>query len=534
MERAVAGLGAAAGVAIGPACRIHTLSTMERTAGTPDEERAALAGAIDSAVTEVTALADAQEGEAADILGFQVAMLGDDALAEDAFAAIAGGAPAHRAWQAALDTEIDGYLAADDPYFRARSADLEDIRDRVLRHLLGVPEAEFVPGAVLVAQDIQPSQFLAVDWSRGGAVALGAGSPSSHVAMLARARAVPMVVGLGASWAELAGVLAVDGDAGIVIVEPSPATLSETRRRAVSRREAAADAQRGLVEPAVTRDGTPIQVWLNVAGLDDVAGFPPEACDGIGLTRTEFLVEGALDDEERQLALYRELVRWADGRPVTIRTLDAGGDKPIPGYTVDGEANPFLGLRGIRLSLRHPERFGVQLRALARAAADGPVRVMLPMVTGQDEIDAAERLLDGTLEDLRSAGLPHARPQLGAMVEVPAFALAAGQVRADFLSIGSNDLTQYATAASRDDPRVARYADTLHPGVLALIGFVARDGAVDGRSVSLCGDAGADPRLIPALLRTGLRSLSIAPGLVAAAKAAIRTVDLTRETDRDG
>ncbi len=533
MERAVAGLGAAAGVAIGPAFPMSALPAVERVAGMPDEERSALAGAIRAAAAEVAALAAAQVGEAAEILGVQVAMLEDDALAEDAFAAIASGTPADHAWRSTLGVEIDGYLAADDPYFRARSTDIADIRDRVLRRLLGVSQPELVSGAVLVAEDLQPSQFLAVDWSRGGGVALGAGSPSSHVAMLARARGVPMVVGLGPSWAALAGLLAVDGDAGVVIVEPSPATLSDIRRRALARREAAGAAERRLLEPAVTLDGTPIQVRVNVAGLSDVAGFAPGACDGIGLVRTEFLVEGALDDEERQLELYRELVTWAQGRPVTIRTLDAGGDKPVPGYTVDGETNPFLGLRGVRLSLRHPERFMIQLRALARASAEGPVRVMLPMVTNQGEIDEAGRLLDRAVEDLRAAGLPHARPPLGVMVEVPAFALAVGEARADFLSIGSNDLTQYATAASRDDPRVAPYADPLHPGVLALVGHVAGQGGAGGREVSLCGDAGGDPRLIPALLRAGLRGLSVAPGLVAAAKAAIRTTDLTRETGRD-
>jgi phosphotransferase system enzyme I (PtsI) len=535
MERAFAGLGAAAGVAVGPACVVRALSGLDRRAGTPGEERAALAAAIRSSAAEVAALADAQSGEAAEILGFQVAMLEDDALSEGAFAAVDGGTPAHEAWRAALDAEIEGYLAAEDPYFRARSADLADIRDRVLRRLMGLGQAEFAPGAVLVAEDLQPSQFLAMDWSQGGAVALGGGSPTSHVAMLARARDVPMVVGIGASWAGLSGLLAVDGDAGAVVEAPSPATLAEARRRADARRDAAAEARRRVAEPASTRDGTPVQVLLNVAGLADIEGFPPEACDGIGLVRTEFLAGAALDDEEGQFALYRDLVSWAGGRPVTIRTLDAGGDKPIPGYTVDGEANPFLGLRGIRLSLRHPDRFRVQLRALARAAAEGPVRVMLPMVTRQGEIDEAADLLDRAVAELRDAGVAHARPLLGVMVEVPALACAAETVRADFLSIGSNDLTQYATAAARDDAAVAPYADPLHPGVLALIRHVARNGSDGGRRpVSLCGDAGGDPRLIPALLRAGLRSLSVAPGLVAAAKAAIREVDLAEEAGHGG
>jgi phosphotransferase system enzyme I (PtsI) len=527
MERAVSGLAAAGGVAVGPCVLIRALSGLRREVGSPADERSALSAAIAAALADIAALAATVTGEAAEVLGFQIAMLEDDALAEEAFATIASGTAADIAWRDALDTEIAGYLGSDEEYFRARSADLEDIRDRVLRRLMGAADTTSDPGAILVAEDLQPSQFLAADWSRGGGIALGSGSPTSHVAMLARARNVPMVVGLGPAWSDLAGVLVIDGDTGRVVVSPSAETLSETEVRAASRREAAAQAQSRIMEPASTRDGVAVQVLVNVAGLDDVAGFAPEACDGVGLTRTEFLVEQALDDEERQFALYRDLVRWAGGRPVTIRTLDAGGDKPIVGYTVDGEANPFLGLRGIRLSLRHPDLFAVQLRALCRAASEGPVRIMLPMVTLQDEIDAASLMLDAVLTELSARGVPHARPQLGVMVEVPALALSVETIRADFLSIGSNDLTQYATAAARDDGGVASYADPLHPGVLALIAHVARNGSAGGRSVSLCGDAAGDPRLIPALLHAGLRSLSVAPGLVARAKEAIRSVDLS-------
>jgi phosphotransferase system enzyme I (PtsI) len=531
MERALKGLGAAPGFAVGPAHLVRALGDARREAGSPPEERAALVQAIAAAIDGIAALSATQSGEAADVLGFQIAMLEDEALSEGAFAAIDAGTPAEIAWRDALDGEIAGYLDSGDDYFRARSADLEDIRDRVLRRLLGLAETAHAPGAVLVAEDLQPSQFLSADWSRGGGVVLGAGSPTSHVAMLARARAVPMVVGVGSDWRGLDGLLALDGDAGGVIVAPAAETLARVAGKAQARREAAAQAEARRLEPAVTLDGTAIQVLVNVAGLDDVADFPPEACDGVGLTRTEFLVEKALDDEERQYALYRDLVRWAAGRPVTIRTLDAGGDKPIPGYTVDGESNPFLGLRGIRLSLRHPRLFVVQLRALCRAAHHGPVRIMLPMVTRQDEIDETAALLEGVLVALEAEGVPHARPQLGVMVEVPALALAVETVRADFLSIGSNDLTQYATAAARDDAGAAAYADPLHPGVLALIAHVARKGSAGGRSVGLCGDAGGDPRLIPALLRCGLRSLSVAPGLVAQAKAAIRTVDLSEPSE---
>jgi phosphotransferase system enzyme I (PtsI) len=206
--------------------------------------------------------------------------------------------------------------------------------------------------------------------------------------------------------------------------------------------------------------------------------------------------------------------------------LDAGGDKPIQGVTVDGESNPFLGLRGIRLSLRNPALFQIQLRALARAAAQGDLRVMLPMVTVPAELEAGRKLLGEALASLAHDNMPAGRPKLGIMIEVPAAAIAVDQFDADFFSIGSNDLTQYVTAAGRDIGTVADLADPLNPAVLRLIASVARHGRETGREVSLCGDAGGDPRVISALLRAGLRSLSVAPAFVGAAKQAIAATDL--------
>lgn len=356
---------------------------------------------------------------------------------------------------------------------------------------------------------------------------LGSGSPSSHVAMLARGRSVPMVVGIGSEWEAVSGTVIVDGVAGVVLTGPSQASIARARRLANELGRLRDQAEARKSQPALTRDGTRIAVMVNVAGLADVAALAPEACDGIGLTRTEFLVEQFLRDETAQLGAYAGLLRWAAGRPVTIRTLDAGGDKPIAGYTHDGEANPFLGLRGIRLSLRHPEIFRVQLRALARAAAIGPLKIMLPMVTTAHELEQTRALLEAVLVDLAAENMPHAMPALGIMVEVPAAAMAVASFDAAFYSIGSNDLTQYATAAARDGPQVASYADVLHPGVLAMIAHVARHGAETGREVSLCGDAGGEPRAIAALLRAGIRTVSVSPGLLALAKDAIRGVDLS-------
>jgi phosphotransferase system enzyme I (PtsI) len=520
------GRAASPGLAIGPVT-VLTAAVARRTAtGDPAREAVALKAAIEGATAEVAELIATVQGEAADILEFQVAMLEDDALTEGAYDAISAGVAADQAWRSALDAEIKGYRAAEDEYFRARVADLVDIRDRVLAHLSGAATATKITGGSIVAcDDISPSIFLAADWTRGGAIALAAGSPSSHVAMLARARGAPMVVGLGPlSWNGHTPALAlVDGDAGTVIFDPEPETrrLFEHRMAAANVARAAADA--GRAEPAYTVDGRRIAVLLNVAAPEDLAGLDPAICDGIGLVRTEFLFEASqgLPDEDTQYAVYRRILEWAEGRPVTIRTLDAGGDKPIAGLTIDGESNPFLGLRGIRLSLTRPEVFRVQLRALSRAAVHGELKVMLPMIAVPSELDSAGAMLDAEFTALKAEGIACARPPLGIMVEVPAAALCAEDFGAAFYSIGSNDLTQYTMAAARDIGAVADLNDTGNPAVLALIVRTVEAGRKRSVEVSLCGDAAADTRLTAPLLATGLTTLSVSPIAVARLKAAI-------------
>lgn len=520
---------ASPGLAIGPVAVLTSAVASRAAKGDPDHETAALKAAIEGAAAELAELIATVHGEAAEILEFQVAMLGDDALAEGAYEAVAAGAAADEAWRAALDGEIAGYRAAEEEYFRARATDLVDIRDRVLALLNGADTIAKISGdSVVMGDDISPSTFLAVDWTRGGAIALAAGSPSSHVAMLARARGAPMVVGLGPlPWNGQPPSLAlVDGDAGTVIFDPKPETrrLFERRMAAANAAQIAADA--GRLKPALTADGRRIAVLLNVAAPEDLTGLDPAICDGIGLVRTEFLFEGSrgMPDEDAQYAVYRRILDWAAERPVTIRTLDAGGDKPIAGLTIDGERNPFLGVRGIRLSLARPEVFRVQLRALCRAAIYGTLKVMLPMITVPAELDRANAILDAEFEALRAEGITCARPPLGIMVEVPAAALCAEDFGAAFYSIGSNDLTQYTMAAARDIGAVADLNDAGHPAVLALIARTVEAGRKRGLEVSLCGDAAADTRLTNALLATGLTSLSVSPIAVARLKAAIAGV----------
>jgi phosphotransferase system enzyme I (PtsI) len=264
-----------------------------------------------------------------------------------------------------------------------------------------------------------------------------------------------------------------------------------------------------------------------LANIDDpgqLDRLAPETCDGIGLTRTEFLFEHGAPDEDAQLQIYRRILAWAAGRPVTIRTLDAGGDKPLPGITIDGERDPFLGVRGLRLSLLRPEVFRVQLRALARAAADGPLKIMVPMVTCPGELAEAREHLEAVLAELAAKGVANGRPALGMMVETPAAALTADAFAADFYSIGSNDLTQYVTAAARDNPRVAGLARADNPAVLELIARTAAAGRARGVEVSLCGDMASRPELLRPLLATGLRTLSVAPAQIGRVKQALAEI----------
>jgi phosphoenolpyruvate-protein phosphotransferase (PTS system enzyme I) len=519
------GHAAAPGLAAGPLIRLRDKPTAARSASSPETERAALLRAMEQAASDLARLLDAQTSEAAAILEFQLALLEDADLTSAAFAEIDAGAPADHAWRHALDAQIAGYASAEDSYFRARSADLVDLRDRVLRALSGDAgvDLRLPAGAILVADDLPPSRFLEIDWRCSVGVALIFGSASSHVAMLARARGVPMVVGLGDIPAVDGTLALLDAERGEIEIAPSAARLAEWRERTAALTARREEEQRHLAGPAITASGRRIHTMINIQGLIDLKSDASAHADGIGLVRTEFLFQqqGALPDEAAQYRVYREILDWAGARPVTIRTLDAGGDKPIPGVTIDGEANPFLGVRGLRLSLRRRGLFKTQLRALARAGSSGHLKVMLPMVTTPAELREARGLLDEVLAELASEGLPARRPALGIMVEVPAAALAIDRFDADFYSIGSNDLVQYLTACDRGNGELVALADPLNPAVLELIERTVAHGRRTGAPVSLCGDMAADPRCVPALLDCGLEELSVAPPALGLLKAAI-------------
>ena len=537
-ERVLRGRAASPGVAIGPLVRLPRLEMAPAQATVtrrgehlvireqvePVAERARLEAAIEQARAELAALAAASEGMGADILEFQLALLEDPALVEEALDSIARGSSAPWAWAHTLFVQTMAYEDSEDEYFQARASDLRDVEQRVARALGGVETSPppMLPGGVLVAEDLAPSSFLGLDWSVLGGIALERGSPSSHVAMLARARGVPMATNLGE--VPESGEAALDGEAGMLVVRPEAATRTRYLARLEERRREDAEASARLTGPAVTADGVRIEVMLNI---DDPAAVGDDllaAADGVGLFRTEllFLNRPELPDENEQCRAYGGLLERLRGKPCIVRTLDIGGDKPLPGLGLPEEANPFLGLRGLRLCLERPELFRPQVRALLRAAVRGPLKVMLPMVATAAELAEARAVFAACLAELLAEGAEARLPPLGIMVETPAAAITIDLIPADFLSIGSNDLTQYVMAASRDgEGRVGALNDPLQPAVLRLIGQVVRHGLTAGVPVSLCGDMASEPAGAAALLGLGLRRLSVAPAALGRVKQAV-------------
>jgi phosphoenolpyruvate-protein phosphotransferase (PTS system enzyme I) len=515
------GKSAARGIARGPLLRLVTAKSGVRQSRSKIDEQQALTDALEASRLDLAALVEkVKDEDAGAILSFQIALIEDENLAAPAFALITEGEAAGRAWAAAIDPEIASYEQADDPYFRARASDLRDLRERVLRRLAGEVDKAIPPGMIVAAEDMPPSVFLATDWHDGG-LALRRGSPSSHVAILARSRGVPMIVGVDIDHLESGVDVVLDADSGALIVNPDTKQRADYDRR-VAELVAAREAASSFAGPVSTASGEPVQLMINVTGLAELRDLEPSQVDGIGLMRTEFLFQEreTLPTEEEQYRIYRQMAEWAAGRPVTIRTLDAGGDKPIAGLTEAGELNPFLGVRGVRLSLRRLDVFRLQIRALARAAVVGNLKVMVPMVTMPEELVRCRALFRDIVEELRAEGHEAAMPPVGMMVEVPAAAIAVEDFIADFYSIGSNDLIQYVMAASRDEPQLG---DLTRPSraFFNLIAHVVDYANHSGREVSLCGDLAGDPEQVASLLDQGLRIFSVAPGALHAVRAAI-------------
>ncbi len=525
-EQFLLGQPAAGGIAKG-VLRVLAPESMDDMSFRAGED---LSTALERARRELTRLIEREQGTAGDILEFQLALLEDEDFLQPVRIREREGHSWQEAWREVLDAEITAYRDSGDEFLAARADDLKDLRQRVLG--TGMVLSDIGDDAILAAVDLTPSQFLQAYAEGVSGIALSSGSATGHVAILARERGISMVVGLAADMEQLPdeAPAVLDGEEGRLIIYPEEQTLTICTQRLRILEEEEQIAQTVATLPAKTADGVPIKVMLNAANPDDLERYSPGICDGIGLVRTEFLFSGeALPDEDAQTQAYERLLAWAEGRPVTIRTLDAGGDKPIAGVTVDGEANPFLGLRGLRLSLHRPELFRIQLRALLRAAVHGNLKVMLPMVSVPEEIALAHEQLKLAQKELKGRNIPFGQVSLGMMVEVPAAALMAEHFDVEFYSIGSNDLIQYTMATERGNAAVFHLADGRNLAIMELIARTAQAGRRLGREVSLCGTLASEPEHVGRLLDAGLRTLSVEPAMVGRVKLAISRHVINRE-----
>jgi multiphosphoryl transfer protein len=538
-------LPASPGIAIGPkrADIPAPVVVPDEPGDDPATEQGRLEAAIATVAGEIrdgrdTAARELGPAEAA-IFDAHLLLLDDPDVVEEARAAVAAGASAPQAWSDATARAAAEFDALPDPYLAARAADVRAVAQQVLRTLVGVPDAMDDPGdgppPVLVAADLTPARAAALDPARVAGVVLAGGSPTAHSAILLRARGVPAVLGAGPAILDVRDgtLLALDGAAGELLVDPEPDAVAAFRDRAAAQAERELEARERSSAPAVTRDGVGVLVGANVGSPADATAAAAAGADIVGLVRTEFLFldRAAAPDVDEQEAAYRAVATALDGKRITLRTLDVGGDKPLPYLPLPAEANPFLGLRGIRLATPFPELLDDQLLAMVRVAHDAPVSVMFPMVATVDELLVARRALDEAIAR-EGRGTPPGL-EVGIMVEVPAAALKAAAFvpHVDFFSIGTNDLTQYALAAERGNPAVATVADPLDPGVLRLVDAVCR-AAGEQVLVAVCGEAAADPLAAQLLVGLGVRELSVAAPAVAGVKQVVREVELAGAAER--
>jgi len=518
----LAGVPASPGVAVGVVVQYRAGPLeLDPRGGTPQEERARLDAARREAALQLAALERGAPSRA-ELLRMQRALLDDPELVAPAEESVAAGQSAALAWHAATERRAAALEALESPLLRERAADLRDVGRRVLM-ALGAVQARVLalePGSVLVAEELGPSELAALDETKLAALCTTGGGPTSHVAIVAQGLGLPAVCGLDPAALSLAAGtrVVVDGGRGVLAPDPPEARVEEVRaamaRRADERRSEQASAQ----ALARTRDGRRIEVAANVKGLAEARAAVEGGAEAVGLLRSEYLFLGrdTAPSEAEQAETYRAIAGLlGPSRPLVIRTLDVGGDKPLPYLQLPAEKNPFLGVRGVRLSLDHPDLFRVQLRAICAAAPAGDVRVMFPMISGVDELRAARALLE---EERRGARL-----QVGIMIEVPsAVALADHLAReADFFSIGTNDLTQYLLAMDRGHPSLAKKADAVHPAVLRGIASVVTAAHAHGRWVGVCGGVASEPLAVPLLVGLGVDELSVSVPSIAPVKAAI-------------
>ena len=506
-------------------------------AGELQRLRDAVTAAIERlCVVQARAEANAGPAEAA-IFEVQVAMLEDPSLQESIEALIRQNLAAEKAVDLVLLEWRERFGRSTNPLMRERTGDLIDVQIRLLTLLMGLPDHDPVDlapgdGVILVTHDLTPSLTVQLDRRAIVGIATDAGTRTSHVAILARSLGLPAVVGLldATQRVRTGDRVILDATNGVLLPKPTAAELSAFADRAQREAVALAALSAEAVGEAVTTDGHRVTLRANVDLPDEAARAVESGAEGVGLMRTEFLVVGraAMPTEEEQVEAYRNVLRAFPGQPVVIRTYDVGGDKlPMGGFP--HEPNPFLGWRAIRMCLDEPAIFSVQLRALLRVAAEGDVRIMLPLVVSVDEVRQARFLLEEAADDLARRGVPHRRDvPLGVMVETPAAAIAADTFAGEvaFLSLGTNDLVQYTLAVDRGNASLVTRFTPLHPAVLRLIAQTVEAGAASGVEVSVCGEMASQPLMAFALLGLGIRTLSVAATGIPLVKRLVRGVSV--------
>ena len=529
VDGAISGLSVQNGIAIGPVkwftCERPEIT--QRTVDSPQEELSRIESAIDIVVCE---LADKAAGPEGDIFAAHKMMLEDPEITRQLQQRLAKGKQAEFAWLEVMQALAEQYCQAETLYLREREADIRDLTRQVLNQLCGVSEQHFITTApcILLANDLLPSQITSLNKAHILGICLHNGGTTSHTAILARAMGIPAIAKAAITPQNVRDndTVILDGETGRLWLQPDEVTRLDLLQRAEAWRQQRDRQLADAMLPAVTQGGRNISVLANIGDLQDIDAALSHGAEGVGLLRTEFLFHesATLPDEEEQFRVYCSVARVFGDKPVTIRTLDIGGDKPLPSYPLPTEDNPFLGLRGIRLCLAHPQIFIPQLRALIRAGKEYPtLQIMLPMVSTLEEvrtvktlIHAQAKLLGLTAENL---------PALGIMIEVPAAVMIADKLASevDFFSIGTNDLTQYIMAADRGNSTVAKLVDYCNDAVINAIAMVCQAGRNNEIPVSMCGEMAGDIQQTARLLTMGIDKLSASPSRLPALKAAIRT-----------
>jgi phosphoenolpyruvate-protein phosphotransferase len=518
------GICASPGFAVGRATRIE-----RREIEVTEQGRGALheLGELDRARSNVRLrlerVRNTGGAERQDIIGAHLEFLDDPTLNERAGQLIASGKSAGYAWRHATRESIAALQALDDSRLRERADDLLDVEAHVLLALAGEARPMHLPlpeHAILLADDLLPSELTALDRRRLAAIALSGGGATSHVAILAAAMQIPMLIGVGQSLHGVPGgqTVIVDADNGTLHYEPTPEAIARAKVEVEARRARSAALRSAAARDGQSLDGTRIEVFANLGSTADAIAAVENGAEGCGLLRTEFLFidRATAPAEDEQLSAYQSIANALGGRPLILRMMDVGGDKPLAYLPLPAEANPALGMRGVRTALAHPALMRAQVRAAMQVKPAGIVRLLIPMVTDRSEILAVRKVIDALMAELKL----EAEVSLGAMIETPAAALTAATLlrEVDFLSIGSNDLTQYTLAMDRGHTELARRTDALHPAVLQLVAAAGRAGKAAGKLVAVCGGVAADRTAVPILLGLGVRELSVVPTAIPALK----------------